>query len=749
MTEYLEETLTEEITTKLLSEEFGWNTIDASEEAFGDNGTFGRNDESELLLKFDFMDAIEMINPSLPEDVYEKAFDIFKSVSQNTTDDNIIQHNYSVYQLIKNGIPVTFIDDEGNEAEELIQVFDFNNPESVNNLFLLAENFSITNKKNERLSIRHLGFVNGIPLIFFDLKSNIKSKSSHSLLSSIKKAKEQFPELFYYNAFIIVSHKSTSRIGTVTSKIQEYIDWKESTDAETTSSIELLLKETCTKTRLLDILENFTLFRNRPVGIQKIIARNHQLIGVNSSIEQLQRHIAAYKEGTISKEEAKKIGLFLHSYGAGKSYSIVFFCLKINRKFVGAFNFLLVTDRKELDKQLYNTFTKVGAIPKDVIRPSADTTLPTLLKQGEKFIFALIHKYASSSVITQRDNIIVVIDEAHHVQGGSLALNLRRALPNASFIGFSAMPILKDDKITEKLFGKPIAEYDFKSSVADGATLPLYYDNRGENLQLENPKISNSLREAIEAADLDILQTERLKQLFNRDYPVMTDEKRLRAIAKDVVQHFTSRKYMGKAMFVAVDKVTAVRMYDYLSEEWAQYLEEKRISIKKIKDTTIKAEKQKDWEWCKATEFAVIASKDQFEEEKFNDLQLDIETHWAKMKTRNLEKDFKDKEHQFRLAIVCNLWLNGIDVPSLSTIYLDKPLMPQTLMQAISRANRTSEGKEYGLIVDYLESYSSMAEILSMYAIVNSENTESQTELPLKPLSELGESEVMNVDNKL
>ena len=735
--EYLEETLTVESIANLFSDGLGWNVIDASEEIFGDNGTLGREDETELVLKFDFMDAIEMINPGLEEEIYEKAYSIFKEVAFNNKVEKITQYNQSTYLLIKNGIPVTHIDDEGNEVEERIQVFDFSHPESVNNIFLLVENLAIINKDNKKIAIDHIGFLNGIPLVFFDLKSNLVNKNQSSLVN-VKKAKELIPELFSYNAFIIISNKKVSKIGTITSKPQEYYEWRnEDEPIENTSSIGLLLLETCSKQRFLDIIENFTLFSNKLTGMVKVLARNHQLIGVNKSIEQLQNHIKAYKEGTISKDEAKKIGLFLHTYGAGKSYSIVFFCQKINRKFEGAYNFLLVTDRKELDAQLYNTFIKLGVLDKNTVRPSADTPLPALLKQGEKYIFALIHKYAASSVITQRDNIIVVIDEAHHVQSGSLALNLRRALPNASFIGFSATPVLKDDKITDKLFGKPIAEYDFKSSLADGATVPLYYDNRGELLQLENPKISHLLREAIEMADLDVLQTERLKHIFNRDYPLISDEKRLRAIAKDVISHFHGRKYLGKAMFVAVDKVSAVRMYDYITEEWAIYLEERKIEIAEIEDNLLRTQQENEWNWSKETEIAVIVGKEQFEEERFQDLQLDIETHWNKMRERNMEADFKHKDHPFRLAIVCNLWLNGIDVPTLSTIYLDKPLMPQTLMQAITRANRTCEGKEYGLIVDYLENYEIYAESLSMYAIVDSTNDSPQLELPIKPLSEL------------
>ena len=317
----------------------------------------------------------------------------------------------------------------------------------------------------------------------------------------------------------------------------------------------------------------------------------------------------------------------------------------------------------------------------------------------------MIHKFNFEETITERDNIIVISDEAHRTQGGSLAMNLRKALPNASFIGFTGTPLFKDDELTRRIFGEYVSKYDFKRSIEDGATVPLYYENRGEKLKLDNPLINEQIREAIENEDLDSDQQDKLKRLFSREYPILTAEKRLRAIAKDVVSHFNGRGYKGKAMFVAMDKITAVKMYDLISEEWQTYCEHKQKEINKIADLQEQLTEQRNLDWAKETEIAVIVSHEQNEIDKFEGWNLDIEPHRLKMNSRDLEKDFKAEEHPFRLAIVCAMWITGFDVKSLSTLYLDKPMKSHTLMQTSARANRVHEGKNNGLIVDYIETY--------------------------------------------
>ena len=417
---------------------------------------------------------------------------------------------------------------------------------------------------------------------------------------------------------------------------------------------------------------------------------------------------------------------------------MVFLCQKILRVLGGGYTFLLVTDRNELDKQIYGTFAGVGAVKDKTARATSGANLKELLKSDKRFLFSIIHKFNFEEKITDRDNIIVISDEAHRTQGGSLAMNLRKSLPNASFIGFTGTPLFKDDELTKRIFGDYVSKYDFRRSIEDGATVPLYYENRGEKLKLDNPQITEQIREEIEKHELDSDQEEKLKKLFRREYPILTSEKRLRAIAKDVVEHFNTRGYKGKAMYVAMDKVTAVRMYDYITDAWAVYLEEQQKVISKITDEQEKLKRQREWEWSKETELGVVVSHEQNEIEKFEAWGLDIEPHRLNMNTSDPEKNFKDEDHPFRFAIVCAMWITGFDVKSLSTMYIDKPLKSHTLMQTIARANRVHKDKNNGLIVDYIETYKALLEALAIYGDSdNKGGALGADDAPVKPLEEL------------
>ncbi|MDD5578133.1 MAG: HsdR family type I site-specific deoxyribonuclease [Methylobacter sp.] len=443
-------------------------------------------------------------------------------------------------------------------------------------------------------------------------------------------------------------------------------------------------------------------------------------------------------------EEKQKLGVFWHTQGSGKSYSMVFFCQKIHHKFTGSYTFLVVTDRNELDTQIYGAFSGVGAVPqvkagaKESLKANSGKHLKELLSSEHRYLFTLIHKFNFADVITQRENIIVISDEAHRTQGGSLAMNLRNALPHASFIGFTGTPLFKDDEITKRIFGDYVSRYDFKRSVDDGATVPLYYENRGEYLGLKNPVINEQIRAIIDAEseDLDTDQRSRVEQLFAREYPILTARKRLDAIAKDAVWHFCNRGYKGKGMFIALDKLTAVRMYDLISHHKKLTVEhlEKDIAKGKFGDQEL-LEKSRELQWIKETEICVVVSSEQNEIQKFQKWALDIESHREKMNNQDLETRFKDEDDPFRFVIVCAMWITGFDVPSLSTMYIDKPLKSHTLMQAIARANRISEGKNNGLIVDYIETYTALLDALAIYGTDGDGG--DKPEPPVKPKEEL------------
>ena len=718
-------------------QELNWEIANVYEgETFGEHGTLGRDSEADVILRTRFIEAIKKLNPNLPQQAYDLAYE---SINSNDITKTLADINYEKYNFLKDGIPVNYKDAKGEIVRnKKIKVFDFDNAD--NNNYIAVQQLWMEGKSKRKKRPDVVGFVNGLPLVFIELKGiNVKLRAAYE--KNLSDYKNTIPKMFHCNAFVILSNGVESKIGSISSKYEHFHDWKRiSEEDEGIVSLDIIIKGTFEKSRLLDLFENFILFDTSIGAISKLVARNHQFIGVNKAIQHFQETRQKAKDGIISVEDAQKLGVFWHTQGSGKSYSMVFLCQKILRVLGGGYTFLLVTDRNELDKQIYGTFAGVGAVKDKTARATSGANLKELLKSDKRFLFSIIHKFNFEEKITDRDNIIVISDEAHRTQGGSLAMNLRKALPNASFIGFTGTPLFNDDELTRRIFGDYVSKYDFKRSIEDGATVPLYYENRGEKLKLDNPQITEQIREAIEQHDLDSDQEDKLKKLFRREYPILTSEKRLRAIAKDVVEHFNTRGYKGKAMYVAMDKVTAVKMYDYITDAWTVYLEEQQKVISKISDEQEKLKKQREWDWSKETELGVVVSHEQNEIEKFEAWELDIEPHRLKMNTSDLEKDFKDENHPFRFAIVCAMWITGFDVKSLSTMYIDKPLKSHTLMQTIARANRVHKDKNNGLIVDYIETYKALLEALAIYGDSDSKgSTDGADDAPVKPLEELVE----------
>jgi type I restriction enzyme, R subunit len=739
--EYSEDNLIEQAAMDLFFDRLGWDTILAyNKETFGDGSTLGRLNKKEIILKNIFFEKIKELNPDLPQQAYSLAYEklIEESAAKSLTD-----INYEKYFLLRDGVPVDFIGEDGEPVKsKKLKVFDFNEPEKNN--FLAVRQLWLQGKSNRERRPDIIGFVNGIPLLFIELKAAHK-KLENAYYNNLADYKDVIPKIFYFNAFIILSNGLESRIGSITAKYQHFHEWKRITEEEEgIVALDKIIAGVCDKKRFLDLFENFILFDNSLGKIIKLIARNHQYIGVNKAIENIKWKDMLYKKGKISLEEKQKLGVFWHTQGSGKSYSMVFLCQKIHRTFTGSYTFLIVTDRNELDKQIYGTFSGVGAVAqikagsKESLKASSGKHLKELLSSAHRYLFTLIHKFNFNDVITGRDNIIVISDEAHRTQGGQLAMNLRNALPGASFVGFTGTPLFKDDELTKRIFGDYVSQYDFKRSVDDGATVPLYYENRGEYLGLKNPEITSRMRAVIDAEteELESDQQSRLEDLFSREYPVLTAKKRLNSIAKDIVWHFCNRGYKGKGMLIAIDKLTAVKMYNLITAHWLKYIEnlEKEISRGSYGDQEM-LEKIRELQWIKETEICVVISPEQNEIQKFQKWDLDIEPHREKMNTQDLETRFKDEEDSFRLVIVCAMWITGFDVPCLSTLYIDKPLQSHTLMQAIARANRISEGKNNGLIVDYIETYTALLDALAIYGTGGGEPEE--IEPPLKKKEEL------------
>ncbi|WP_118974813.1 type I restriction endonuclease subunit R [Taibaiella koreensis] len=742
--EYSEDKLIEQTAIDLFFNKLHWDTqIAYNKETYGEGSTLGRLNRKEVVLKRIFLKKLKAFNPNLPEQAYTHAWE---KLTEESSTKSLHEINFEKHLLIRNGIPVDYINEKGEPVKnKTLKVIDFETPGENN--FLAVRQLWLQGKSGRERRPDIIGFVNGIPLLFIELKAAHR-KLENAYNDNFTDYKDVIPGLFYYNAFVILSNGIESRIGSITGRYQHFHEWKRITEEEDgIVALDRIIVGVCEKQRFLDLFENFILFDNSMGKMVKLIARNHQFIGVNKAITNILHKNEQYKLGLISLEEKQKLGVFWHTQGSGKSYSMVFFAQKIHHKFTGSYTFLIVTDRNELDTQIYGTFSGVGAVPqikagaKDSLKANSGHHLQQLLRSEHRYLFTLIHKFNFLAEITQRDNIIVISDEAHRSQGGNLALNLRNALPNASFIGFTGTPLFKDDEITRRIFGDYVSRYDFKRSVDDGATVPLYYENRGEYLGLKNPAINEQIRAIIDAEseDLDSDQRSRVEQLFAREYPILTAHKRLDAIAKDVVGHFCNRGYKGKGMFIALDKLTAVKMYDLIAAHWNQYIAilEKDIAKGKYGDQE-SLEKSRELQWIKETEICVVVSPEQNEIQKFRQWDLDIEPHREKMNTQDLETRFKEENDPFRLVIVCAMWITGFDVPSLSTLYLDKPLKSHTLMQAIARANRINEGKNNGLIVDYIETYTALLDALAIYGTGDQASGKEEKERPpLEPNSEL------------
>ena len=743
--EYSEDNLIEQTAISLFQDQLHWETMLAyNAETFGESGTLGRANKKDVLLKKHFMQKLKEFNPGLPQKAYEEAFNKFTEASSSKS---LAEINQEKYLMMREGIQVDYINDKGEHVKnKTLQVFDFNNPE--NNHFLAVRQLWIQGKSNRERRPDIIGFVNGIPLLFVELKAAHR-KLENAYNDNFTDYKDVIPQLFYYNAFVVLSNGIESRIGSITGKYQHFHEWKRITEEEDgIVALDRIIVGMCQKDRFIDLFENFILFDTSLGKIVKLIARNHQFIGVNKAITNIQHKQQQHKLNQITFEELQKLGVFWHTQGSGKSYSMVFFCQKIHRKFTGSYTFLIVTDRDELDTQIYGTFSGVGAVPavtagsKDSLKANSGKHLQELLRSEHRYLFTLIHKFNFNEIITERQNIIVISDEAHRTQGGQLAMNLRNALPGASFIGFTGTPLFKDDEITKRIFGDYVSKYDFKRSMDDGATVPLYYENRGEYLGLNNPNINAEIRAVLddESEDLDSDQRARVEQLIAREYPILTAKPRLEAIAKDVVWHFCNRGYKGKAMFIALDKLTAVRMFDLITHFWQVSVKEMETDIARGKygDQEL-LEKSRELKWIKETEICVVVSSEQNEIQKFQKWGLDIEPHREKMNTEDLETRFKEESDPFRLVIVCAMWITGFDVPSLSTMYIDKPLKAHTLMQAIARANRINEGKNNGLIVDYIETYNALLDALAIYGAGGNGGSGGgeKPEPPVKPNDEL------------
>ena len=703
--DYSENILVQKSAGDLLRDELGWDVQFAyNTEVLGKNGTFGRTSYHEILLIRYFQNALRRLNPWMTDSQLSEAQ---KTLENRLSTASLLQVNEEKYFLIRDGIPVTVKKPNGQPETKRAAVIDFQNPE--NNEFLAIKELKIQGDLYRRRT-DIVGFVNGIPLLFVELKKNTVDVQN-AYEDNYTDYLDTIPQLFYYNAFLMLSNGTEAKIGTLGSKYEFFHEWKRLAESDPGSvALETMLRGICRKDNFLDLLENFILYDHSGGRTAKILARNHQYLGVNEAVK-------AYAGRKLNDG---KLGVFWHTQGSGKSYSMVFLAQKIRRKFAGSPTFVILTDRDELNKQISDTFENCGLLGKtkaaQFIAASGDD-LVQKLKGNPSFIFTLIQKFnkPDAAPIYPDHDIIIMSDEAHRSQYGIFADNMMKLLPTAARIGFTGTPLLSSDNITARTFGGYVSIYDFKRAVEDGATVPLYYENRGEKiLDLHNPEITNRILDAIENADLDVDQQDKLESEFAKEIHLLTAEPRLRSIAKDFAGHYSDLWTSGKAMFVCLNKVTCVRMYNFVQEYWQAEIQNLKAKIKSATQQEAQ-ELERKLRWMQETEMAVVISQEQNEIQTFRKWGLDIKTHREKMENRELDKEFKDSGNPLRVVFVCAMWLTGFDVKCLSCLYLDKPLKAHTLMQTIARANRVAEGKSNGLIIDYIGIVKALRKALADY----------------------------------
>ena len=707
---------------RLLSE-LGWEVVDGFDEDLGPTGTLGRDFKSEPVLVHRLSDALRALNPGIPQSALDEAAN---QLIQDRSAKDRVRANQDVYGLLRDGAKVEIAGDDGERQMETVQFVNWDRA-SANDWLAVSQFWISGDMYNRRADV--VLFVNGIPLVLVELKVSHKNVRD-AFDKNLRDYRDAVPHLFWFNAFVMLSNGGETLVGSTYADWGHFAEWKKinSEGEQGVVSLETALKGTCQPQRLLDLVGNFTAFMERPGGLVKAFAKNHQFLGVNNSLEALRE---------VGRREGR-LGVFWHTQGSGKSLSMLWFTQKVLRQEPGNWTFVMVTDRAELDRQLYGDFVDCGVVTAgQQVHAETSAHLRELLGQDHRYVFTLIHKFIPPErgqrmpVLSERDDIVVITDEAHRSQYDTLAANMRQALPNASFIGFTGTPLITgEEEQTRQVFGDYVSIYNFRDSIADGATVPLYYENRIPELQLVNEEFDEELEDLLEAAALDDAQEKAVARQFSRQYQLITRPQRLEEIAADLVRHFVNRGFRGKAMYVAIDKATAVRMYDLVETEWARYKAELEAELADTPELG-RPHLESLIEFMASTDMAVVVSQAQNELADMRELGLDIAKHRKRMVEEDLDSKFKDPNDPFRLVFVCAMWLTGFDSPSTSTVYLDKPMRNHALMQTIARANRVFSDKDNGLIVDYVGVFRNLERALAIYG------TGPGADPPIRPKDEL------------
>lgn len=759
MKNFISEDNIEQAMLQQLQHVHGFDVLDCGTAKPDDlNDGSNRSDKRDVILADRLRDACIRLNPNIPAEVIDTQ--VIPNVCDRRKAMSELNANIELDTLIRQGVPVEFEDEEGIKQQERVRLIDFNTPDvrAAQNRYLAVQQLWIkASVQAPKAAYRRpdvILYVNGLPLVFVELKnSNIKLRSAFD--DNLANYKHDIPQLFHCNAFCMLSNAIETRIGSFTAGWEHFFQWlrvddeKEAINRQKIRdegiSIQRVIDGLCAPARLLDYVENFVLYHKSST---KIIAQNHQFMGVNQAYQRF------LKRGELDG----KLGVFWHTQGSGKSFSMIFYVRKIFRKVTGNFSFVVVTDRQDLDGQIYRNFLNTGTVKeKDAAQPANSEKLREYLGQNKKVVFTLIQKFRYDKgkrypqlfdPKAEKREVIVMVDEAHRTQYKSLAENMRAGLKGAHFIAFTGTPLLGKERKTSAWFGDYVSEYNFQQAMDDGATVPLYYEKRVPEMLIQNDDLSDEFYELLEDENLDEAQQQKLEKRFSKEMEVVVRDDRLDILAKDIVYHFPRRGYLGKGMVVSLDKFTAVRMYEKVQYHWKAEIKRLRGRINETDNDIERARFKKIIGWMKSVDMAVVISDPAADEERFAKKGLDIKPHVQRLEQldehgHDIETNFKDPEHPLQLVFVCAMWLTGFDAPTVSTLYLDKPMKDHTLMQAIARANRVAAHrikghngqfveKKNGEIVDYYNVFRNMKKALRDYA-----QGDDDSEPPVQEKSEL------------
>lgn len=645
---------------KKLNQEYHYQLLNCKTTDPADlNDRSGRTDKRDVILRDRLIQAALDLNPEIPSDqrleIVQQAID--KIMERRTTVD-IVTANRELDHIIRNGYQGLHYNKPNGQKEPcIVKLINFNQPDK--NQYLAVSQLWIKSTANNAIAPYRrpdvILYINGLPLVFIELKnSNVKLQTAYS--DNLSNYKNDIPQLFHSNGLCILSNAIDTRIGSITASWQHFFSWlrvedeKELIDrqaiSENGTSLERVIQGLCDPRKLLDYLENYIIYYQEK---NKIIAQNHQFIGVNNAF------FAFRDRQDKPQEERGKLGVFWHTQGSGKSFSMIFYARKITRKLPGNYTFLVISDRKDLNGQIYGNFLHTKTVKKeDAAEPNNSGELRKFLGQNKPFVFTLIHKFGYEKgkkypILTQRDDVIVIVDEAHRSQYKSLADNMRAGLPNANYLAFTGTPLLGRDKKTHAWFGDYVSQYNFRQAMDDNATVPLVYQKRVPQVLIQNEDLSEEFYELLEDENLDDAQQEKLEKTYSSELEIITRSDRLDTIAEDIAYHFPRRGYLGKGMVICVDKYTAVKMYNKVQHYWKENLKTLRGRINATDNDLEKARLKKILDYMKRVEMAVVISQEGDEDKKFQDKGLDIKPHRQRMEAlddygHDIEYNFKDPE---------------------------------------------------------------------------------------------------------